>query len=104
MCEIVFRGEAYLLSVICDKISEGLRGLVHVVPRDALWSRDKGALGWMYTGPHKWWHAQQTKPGTIRPTANRFRAVKVGIAPATSVKRDTLAHEQISIRQSICVC
>jgi len=36
MCEIVFRGEAYLLSVICDKISEGLRGLVHVVPRDAL--------------------------------------------------------------------
>jgi len=27
-------------------------GQVHVVPRDALWSRDKGALGWMYTGPH----------------------------------------------------
>jgi len=31
-------------------------GQVHVVLRDALWSRDKGALGWMYSvwldGPH----------------------------------------------------
>jgi len=28
--------DAYILSVISDKISEGLRGQVHVAPRDAL--------------------------------------------------------------------
>jgi len=36
---------------------------------------------------------QQTKPGTIRPTADRFRAVKLGNAPAASVKKDTLVHK-----------
>jgi len=65
------------LYIACNQWQDFRRpeGQVHVVPRDALWSRDKGSLGWMFTGPHLWWYAQQTKPVTIRPTANRFRAV-----------------------------
>jgi len=35
------------------------------------------------------------KFGTARPTADRFRAVKLGNAPAASVKRDTLVHNQV---------
>jgi len=50
-------------------------GQVHVVLIYAPWSRDRRGVGWMYTGPHSWWHAQQTNSGIIRPTANRFRAV-----------------------------
>jgi len=65
----------YISSVISDRISDGLQGQVRGVPRDAPWSRARGGLGWTYTGPHLWWGAQQTKSGTIRPTANRFRAV-----------------------------
>jgi len=43
---------AYILCVISAKISEGLRGQVHVVRIYAPWSRDRRGVGWMHTGPH----------------------------------------------------
>ena len=85
---------AYILSAINDKISEGLQGQIRVVLIYAPWSRDRRGVGWTYTGPHLWWHAQQTKSGTNRPTANSFRAVKLGNAHAASVKKDTLVQKQ----------
>ena len=41
------------------------------------------------------------KSGTARPTAYGFRAVKLGNAPAASVKRDTLVHNKISYAISL---
>jgi len=51
------KGPNFALSLIRPE------GQVHVVSREALWSRDKGALGWVYTGPHSWLHAQHTNLG-----------------------------------------
>ena len=64
-------------------------GQVRVVPMHVPWSCHREGLGGTYTGPPKWRGAQQTKSGTVRPTAEFDSCFAIGNAPVACGNADS---------------